>query len=93
MAIALKERSAGAALAAGGILGTSLAARIDAYPALLIVAAVAGWAWAVMRARRVAVALAVGVGVPALIAALHDHYVAWYYTTANMVSTPSAVID
>ena len=84
MAIALKERSAGAALAAGGILGTSLAARIDAYPALLIVAAVAGWAWAVMRARRVAVALAVGVGVPALIAALHDHYVAWYYTTANI---------
>ncbi len=82
VAIALKKRSAGAALAAGVILGASLAARIDAYPVVFAVAVVAGWAWAVMGARRVAVALAVGAGIPALIAALHDHYVAWYYATA-----------
>jgi hypothetical protein len=82
LAIALTRRSAAAALAAGGILGASLLAHIDSYPAVLVVAAVAGWAWAVMGARRVAVALAVGVGIPALIAVLHDHYVARFYTTS-----------
>jgi hypothetical protein len=82
VAIAFKKRSAGAAFAAGVILCASLAARIDAYPVVLIVSAVAGWAWAVMGARKVAVALAAGAAIPALVAGLHDEYVARWYTRA-----------